>query len=116
MTQRALGDAGEEVDEHHVGIECDVCAQRSALVAAVERVVIVVYAESDLRQRGVVVALEGVKVVGAHLRGTVAAPKVVLEEDRHLLHHRSPVVACLCGNLQGGYEVFLAVGAHLADG
>ena len=59
---------------------------------------------------------EGVEVVGAHLGGTVASPQVVLEEDGDLLHARASLLIDGSSHLQGGNEVLLAVGAHLADG
>ena len=63
----------------------------------------------------IIVASERVEVVGTHLRASISAPQIVLEEDCHLLHHS---IASLIGSrshLQGGDQVFLAIGAHLTD-
>ena len=72
-------------------------------------------AQTYLCQRRIVVALEGIEVVGAHLCRAVAAPEIVLEEYGHLLNHRACAVSG-GGNLYGRNQVLLAVGANLADG
>ena len=72
------------------------------------------YAKSYLRKRRIVVALERIEVIGAHLGRAVAAPEVVLKEYRHLLHHGGAAYVGRRSYLQCSYEVLLAVGSHLA--
>ena len=71
--------------------------------------------ETDFCQWRIVVALEGIEVVGTHLGASVSAPQVVLEENSHLLHHRVAVLVARSSHLEGGDKIFLTVGAHLAD-
>ena len=105
------------VDDNHVVAEAGVHLEGQAVVHAPEGVGAEMDGEADFGERGVIVALEGVEVVGAHLGGAVAAPEIVLKEDSHLLHHRFAVDRVDgSGDLEGCDEVFLAVGAHLADG
>ena len=54
-------------------------------------------AEAYAGKVGIIVALEGVEMVGAHLCAAVAAPQIVFKQYRHFLHHR------------------VAVGTHFAD-
>ena len=84
------------------------------LVHSPEGVVVKLYRQPDACERRVVVALEGVEVVGAYLGGAVAAPQIVLEEYGHLLYLGLLVGADGGRYLHGGDEVFLAVGPHFA--
>ncbi len=72
--------------------------------------------ETDFGKRRIVVALECVEVVGTHLGGAVSAPQVVFKENRHFPNHRLARHVDGGGYLEGGNEVFLAVGPDLADG
>ena len=67
-------------------------------------------------QLRIVVALEGIEVVGTHFGRAVSAPQIVLEQDSYFPDHRRPVKSSGGCNLQGGYEVFFSVGAHFSDG
>ena len=86
------------------------------VVHAPQRVFVEVNRQADFGQFGIVVAAESVEIVGRLFGGAVAAPQIVFKEDSHLLHHRLAVYGvALGGNLEGGNQVLLAVGAHLAN-
>ena len=68
--------------------------------------------DACLGQRGVVVALEGVEVLGVDLGAAVAAVEVALEEDADLGDGDE---AC-GGDLEGTDDILAAVGAQHAQG
>ena len=115
VVERLFGDAGVEFQEHDIAVHIGAHLQGPGRhLPEVGRVVLDV--KADFGQFWIVETLEGVEVVGAHLGGTVASPQVVLEEDGDLLHARAALLVDGSSHLQGGNEVLLAVGAHLADG
>ncbi len=117
LTQRRLGEPRMHIDNQHIGVHPGVHSQRHAVMHPPERFVVKLYRKADFGQRRIIVAFEGVEIVGAHLRGPVSAPQIVLEEDGNLLHHRLAVDGvALGGNLKGCDKILLAVGAHLAYG
>ena len=115
VVERLLGHAGIEFEEHdvvvHVGAHLEGARRHRA-----QGVGVVLDVEADLGELGIVEALEGVEVVGAHLGGAVATPQVVLEEDGDFLDAGATLLIDGGGDLEGGDKVFLAVGAHLTDG
>ena len=72
-------------------------------------------AQANFCQLRIVVAPEGVEIVGAHFGAAIAAPQIVFKEYRHLLHH------CIARGIGGGShlecrnQVFFAIGSHLAN-
>ena len=72
-------------------------------------------AEAYAGKVGIIVALEGVEMVGAHLCAAVAAPQIVFKQYRHFLHHRVAVLVAGGGYLKCCDEVFFSVGTHFAD-
>ncbi len=114
VVERGTCHSRMEVEKDDVAVHSGVDMERTALVGAAQPLLGKLYAQSYPGQFGVVVALEGIEIVGALLGGAVATPQIVLEQDGHLLHHRITVEGGRGGYLQGGDEILLSVGAHLA--
>ena len=115
VVKRLLGHAWIEFDEHDVGVHVGAHPQRARRHLP-QTGLVILDIQSDFGKFRIVEALEGVEVVGAHLGGTVAAPQVVLKQDGDFLDPWTALLVDGGSHLQGGDQVLLAVGAHLADG
>ena len=116
ITHEVLAESREERQDEHVGVELVVHLQLSAVVGAMDELLMVADLHTGIGQMGVVERLEGIELVGALLRGAVAAHQVAVEVDAHLGHHRRAVLMVGSCHLDAGDEVLLAVGAQHADG
>ncbi len=112
----ALLNAGEEGDDHDVGVEEVVGRHGARRVGAMDEMLVVADVYAYLCQYGIVVRTEGVEVFGIDFGGAVAAHQLVLEEDAHFGDNGGAVGMLGGGNLEGGDEVLLPVGAQGADG
>lgn len=64
----------------------------------------------------IVITLERIEALRMGLGGAVATHEFALEKDAHLAHEGLTVGLTCGGYLDGGKEVFLAIGAYLANG
>ena len=116
VAHEVLAEAREQRHDEHIGVELEVWLHLLAEVGAVDELVVVAYLHAGIGQMGIVERLEGVELVGALLRGAVAAHQVSVEVDAHLGHHCGAVLMLGAGHLDARYQVLLAIGAQHADG
>ena len=114
VPDEVFADAGEEREDDHVVVEPEVGLHRLREVGLQDAVAVIGDVDARLDEMGVVERLEGIELLGALLRGAVAAQQVASEADAHLGHHRTALGILRGGYLYGGDQVLLAVGAQLA--
>ena len=108
--------AREQGEDDDVAVVLVVCLELEPgnvilYVACVE-----LYVCSCLCQCGVVVGAKGAEALGVDFGCAVTAHELLLEEDTNLGHYWCTVGALGGGNLYGGDEVLLAVGAQCSNG
>lgn len=112
----ALLDAGKEGEDDHVRVEKIVRLHGTSGVGAADEVLVVADVDACLCQWGIVERAEGVEVLRIDFGGAVAAHQFVFEKDAHFGDDGQAVGTLGGGNLDGGDEVLLAIGAQGADG
>ncbi len=115
MAQYFLAESGKEIYCHHGSVEAVARPQWLRSVDLRKSLAVEMYAESYFGQRGIVVALECIEIVGATLGGAVSTPEIVLEKDRYLADGGNPGGIAVGSYLQGRDQVFLSVSTHFAD-
>ena len=116
VADEVFSDAREEGEDDDVVVEPEVGRHRLGPVGLQDALAVVGDVHAGIDEVGVVERLEGVELLGALLRGAVAAQQVASEADAHLGHEGSALGILRRGDLDGGDEVLLAVGAELSDG
>ena len=111
-----LADARKEGEDHHVVVHQEVGREGCSRGRTADEVVLVLDVDAGMCQRGEVERTKGVEALGIDLGGAVAAHQPALEEDAHFGHHGLALGIACGGYLDARQEVFLAVGAELADG
>ena len=87
IIEYVFGNAGMQVDKHYPCVHGVAHLERALDARSHQRFFIEMDAKAYLCERWIVVRLECIEVVGAHLGRAVASPKVVFEKYSHLLHH-----------------------------
>ena len=115
MADEVFADAGEEREDDHVVVEPEMGGHRLREVGLQDALTVVGDVHACLHQMGVVERLEGIELLGALLRGAVAAEQMASETDAYLGHAGMTCLVFRGSNLHSGDEVLLAVGTQLSD-
>ena len=116
VADEVLADAREEREDDDVVVQAEVGFHGAVPVGPEDAFAVVDDVHAGIHKMGVVERLEGIELVGTLLGGAVATQQVSVEEDAHFRHPGVPLAVPGRGYLDGSDEVFLAVGAELADG
>ena len=116
MTDEVFTDAWEEGEDDDIVVEAKMWCHRLVPGGRQDAVLMIGDVDTGIDEVGVVERLEGIELLGTLLGGAVAAQQMAAEVDAHLGHEGSAFSILGSGDLDGGDEVLLAVGAQLADG
>ena len=116
MTDEVFADAREEGEDDDIVVETEMGRHWLGPVGRQDAVLVIGDVDTGIDEVGVVERLEGIELLGALLRGAVAAQQMTSEVDADLGHEGMTLGILGSGDLDSGDEVFLAVGAQLTDG
>ena len=116
MTDEVFADAREEGEDDDIVVETEMGCHRLVPGGRQDTVLVIGDVDTGIDEVGVVERLEGIELLGTLFGGAVAAQQMAAEVDAHLGHEGSAFSILGSGDLDGGDEVLLAVGAQLADG
>ena len=111
MSDEVFADAREEGEDDDVVVEPEVGRHRLLPVGLEDALAVVGDVDAGIDEVGEVERLEGVELLGALLRGAVAAQQTAVEVDAHLGHQCMVLVVAGRRDLYRRDEVLLAVGS-----
>ena len=116
VTDEVFADAWEEGEDDDIVVEAEMGRHRLGPVGRQDAVLVIGDIDTGIDEVGVVERLEGIELLGTLFGGAVTAQQMAAEVDADLGHEGMTLGILGGGDLDGGDEVLLAIGAQLTDG